>query len=57
MAQAFKERYRHNRENLEWYDALAVAVVVIALIFTFGVRIVQVDGSSMVPTLHNGERV
>ena len=57
MAQAFKERYRHNRETLEWYDALAVAVVVIALIFTFGVRIVQVDGSSMVPTLHNGERV
>ena len=57
MAQAFKERYRHNRETLEWYDALAVAVAVIALIFTFGVRIVQVDGSSMVPTLHNGERV
>lgn len=57
MAQAFKERYRKNRETLEWFDALAVAVAVIALIFTFAVRIVQVDGSSMYPTLHNGERV
>lgn len=57
MAQAFKERYRRNRETLEWYDALAVAVAVIALVFTFAVRIVQVDGSSMYPTLQNGERV
>lgn len=57
MAQAFKERYRRNRETLEWYDALAVAVAVIALVFTFAVRIVQVDGSSMYPTLHDGERV
>lgn len=57
MAQAFKERYRRNRETLEWYDALAVAVAVIALVFTFVVRIVQVDGSSMYPTLHDGERV
>lgn len=57
MARSFKERYRHNREVLEWYDALAVAVAVIALVLTFAVRIVQVDGSSMNPTLYNGERI
>lgn len=57
MAQTFKEKYRRNRDTLEWYDALAVAVAAIALIFTFAVRIVQVDGSSMNPTLYNGERV
>ena len=45
------------KETLEWYDALAMAVAVIALVFTFGVRIVKVDGHSMDPTLSNGERI
>lgn len=57
MATPFQARYRRNKETLEWYDALAVAVAVIAIVFTFVVRIVQVDGSSMVPTLVDGERV
>lgn len=57
MEQVFKKRYRYNRETLEWYDALAVAVAVIALVFTFAARIVQVDGDSMYPTLQNGERL
>ena len=51
MAASFKDRYRRNKETLEWYDALAMAVAVIALVFTFGVRIVKVDGHSMDPTL------
>ena len=57
MAASFKDRYRRNKETLEWYDALAMAVAVIALVFTFGVRIVKVDGHSMDPTLSNGERL
>ncbi len=57
MAASFKDRYRRNKEALEWYDALAMAVAVIALVFTFGVRIVKVDGHSMDPTLSNGERI
>lgn len=57
MALPFKERYRRNKNTLEWYDAVAVAVAAIALVFTFCVRIVQVDGSSMNPTLYDGERV
>ena len=34
-----------------------MAVAVIALVFTFGLRVVQVDGHSMQPTLLNGERL
>ena len=45
MAASFKDRYRRNKETLEWYDALAMAVAVIALVFTFGVRIVKVDAT------------
>ena len=57
MAMPFKDRYKRNKDILEWYDALAVAVAVIALVFTFGLRVVQVDGHSMQPTLLNGERL
>ena len=57
MAASFKERYRRSKETLEWYDALAVAVAVIALVFTFCVRIVKVDGHSMDYTLSDGERI
>lgn len=52
-----KKRYNRNKGILEWCDALAVAVAVIALIFTFVIRIVQVDGSSMNPSLFDGERI
>ena len=57
MGAAFKARYRCNKETLEWYDALAMAVAIIALVFTFGVRIVKVDGHSMDHTLSDGERI
>ena len=51
MAMPFKDRYKRNNDILEWCDALAVAVAVIALVFTFGLRVVQVDGHSMQPPL------
>lgn len=40
------------------YEALSVvisAIFIIALVFTFGFRLVGVSGSSMVDTLHDGE--
>ena len=40
---------------LEWYEALISAALVLVLIFSFFFRIIQVDGSSMVPTLVNGQ--
>ena len=42
---------------LEWYEALISAALVLVLIFSFFFRIIHVDGSSMVPTLVNGDKL
>ena len=42
---------------LEWYEALISAALVLVLIFSFFFRIIQVDGSPMVPTLVNGDKL
>ena len=42
---------------LEWYEALISAALVLVLIFSFFYRIIQVDGSSMVLTLVNGDKL
>ena len=42
---------------LEWYEALISAALVLVLIFSFFFGIIQVDGSSMVPTLVNGDKL
>ena len=55
MTEQAAERCRKNRDFLEWMDAILLSVALIALAFTFCARAVRVDGSSMVPTLHNGE--
>ena len=36
-----------------WLQALVAALVIIILTFTFAFRLIGVDGSSMVPTLHD----
>lgn len=41
----------------EWVEALLLAVVLVVLIFTFLWRVVTVDGPSMQPTLHNGDKL
>ena len=38
-----------------WLQALVVALIAIVLLFTFVGRIIGVKGSSMYPTLHNGD--
>ena len=38
-----------------WLQALVMALVALILIFTLVGRIIGVDGSSMVPTLHHGD--
>ena len=42
---------------LEWYEALISAALVLVLIFSFFFRIIQEDGSYMVPTLVNGDKL
>jgi len=36
-----------------WLQALVMALVVLILLFTFVGRIISVDGTSMLPTLHH----
>lgn len=45
------------REVYEWLESCTAAVLLIILVFTFLVRSATVSGSSMVPTLHDGERL
>ncbi len=42
---------------LEWGEELVMAVVLIAVVFTFFFRIITVTGTSMVPNYNNGDRV
>ena len=41
----------------EWVRALVSSVLVVVLVFTLAVRLIGVDGHSMVPTLQNGDRL
>lgn len=45
------------RELYEWLETVVFSVVAVVLVFTFFCRTVGVDGSSMEPTLHHGDRV
>ena len=45
------------RTILEWAEEVIIAVVLIAVVFTFGCRVVTVTGTSMVPNFHEGDRV
>jgi len=57
MAAAFKKKYQRNKNLLEWYDTVLIAVVTIGLFFTFCLRVIRVDGDSMNNTLLDNERV
>lgn len=54
-----KENEKESRlkELYEWVQAIAVAVVLALIINQFVFAMVQVSGSSMVPTLHDKERL
>ncbi len=44
-------------EIYDWLQCLVTALLVCVLVFVFLARIIGVVGSSMVPTLHNGDMV
>ena len=52
------KKKRERLENaFEWVDALVSAAVIVVLLFTFFFRTVGVEGTSMVPTLEDGDRL
>ena len=42
------------REMYEWVQALVCSVLAVVVLFTFVIRLIGVDGHSMVPTLQGG---
>ncbi len=48
---------KKKRELYEWVQALVCSVLAVMTLFTFGVRLIGVDGRSMVPTLQDGDRL
>ncbi|MGI5970731.1 MAG: signal peptidase I [Oscillospiraceae bacterium] len=51
------EKVTVGSELYDWAQALVTAIVFIVLLFTFVGRIIGVDGTSMLPTLQDGDRV
>lgn len=51
------ENTAEGRSLYEWVQALVCSVLAVVLIFTFAIRLIGVDGQSMVPTLQNGDRL
>lgn len=50
-------REKFLRSVLEWMETIVMAIVLVAVVFTFAVRIITVDGGSMQPTYYDGDRV
>ncbi len=51
---------RHREKNtmlLDWFEAILVAVVLMFLVLVFAVRMVNVNGVSMEPTLYDGDQL
>lgn len=44
-------------EAFEWLEAVAFALAIVVVLFTFFFRVVSINGSSMDPTLHDKDRV
>ncbi len=45
------------RELYDWVEAAMTAVLCVVLLFTFVMRLAGVDGDSMMPTLHDEDRL
>lgn len=52
-----EEKESEGRESYEWVQALVCSVLAVVVLFTFGARLIGVDGHSMLPTLQNGDRM
>ena len=45
------------RETYDWIQSLMTALIICVCIFSFFVRVIDVSGSSMNPTLYNGDKM
>lgn len=52
-----KKEQDGGRDLYEWVQALVCSVLAVVLVFTFVIRLIGVDGHSMVPTLQDGDRL
>ena len=52
-----KEEKNRGRDLYEWVQALVCSVLAVVILFTFVIRLIGVDGHSMVPTLQDGDRL
>ena len=52
-----REKEERGRELYEWLQALVCSVLAVVLLFTFVIRLIGVDGSSMEPTLKHGDKL
>ena len=52
-----EKEFSPREEGIEWLETIALAAVAVVLIFTFVLRTATVSGTSMVPTLSNGDRL
>ncbi|MBE6963796.1 MAG: signal peptidase I [Ruminococcaceae bacterium] len=52
-----RQKKENDREQYEWVQALVYSVLAVVVLFTFVVRLIGVDGRSMVPTLRHGDRL
>lgn len=57
MQEKSRENKLSGRELYEWVQALVCSVLAVVLLFTFVIRLIGVDGHSMVPTLQEGDRL
>jgi len=52
-----KKKRGSERDLYEWVQALVCSVLAVVVLFTFVIRLIGVDGHSMVPTLQDGDRL
>ena len=51
------EKNSNGKDLYEWMQALVCSVLAVVVLFTFVVRLIGVDGHSMLPTLQDGDRM
>ena len=52
-----EEEHSTRRDLYAWMQCIVVAIIVCVLLFSFFVRLVDVVGDSMYPTLENGDKI